>query len=66
VHSSVSVQEAVEQVAVVIQAACEGLTAFLQQLRENDAHATMYDLLREKMNGMEELEWLAPPMLSRR
>lgn len=51
---------------MVIQEACEGLTAFLQQLRENDPHATMYDLLREKMNGMEELEWLAPPMLSRR
>lgn len=58
--------EAVEQVAVVIQEACEGLTAFLKQLRENDADATMYDLLREKMNGMEELEWLAPPMLSKR
>jgi len=60
------VQEAVEQVAVVIQEACEGLTAFLKQLRQEDAKTSMYDLLREKMNGMEELEWLAPPMLSRR
>lgn len=51
---------------MVIQEACEGLTAFLKQLRQEDAKTSMYDLLREKMNGMEELEWLAPPMLSRR
>ena len=59
-------QEAVEQVAAVLQEACEGLTAFLKQLRQEDANASMYNLLREKIVGMEELEWLAPPMLSRR
>ena len=59
-------QEAVEQVAAVLQEACEGLAAFLKQLRQEDANASMYNLLREKIVGMEELEWLAPPMLSRR
>lgn len=62
----IHLQEAVEKVAIVIKEACEGLVSFLRQLRDCNKEASLYDLVRAEMNSMKELDWLAPPMLSRR
>ena len=63
------VQEAVEASLQMIQAACEGLTRFLEELRDtNGSHAggSLKAKLAAAVKGFENVDWLVPPMLQTR
>ncbi|GMH43387.1 hypothetical protein BSKO_11309 [Bryopsis sp. KO-2023] len=57
--------EAVRKVATVIQSACLGLIQFLQEVQgeaKNDPKA-FKAILRSRIQSMEGIDWLVPPML---
>ena len=61
-----NLQEAVTRISVLLKEACEGLALFLRQLKDESQGSPLFDLLKGKMETMEEMDWLAPPMLSKR
>lgn len=62
-------QEAVEETLATIQAACEGLVRFLEELREDSSGGEGISLqakLTAAVKGFENVDWLVPPMLQAR
>lgn len=63
-----TVQEAVQRTAMIIAAACNGLLDFLKETR--DAAESSGNTLRAQLlisiGQMDTIDWLVPPMLSKR
>lgn len=54
-----------ERIAAMLKEACEGLLSFLIEMKEEGSSSCMRSTLKQKMAGMQEMDWLVPPMLSR-
>ena len=59
-------QEAVARIAVLLKESCEGLALYLRQLKDKSQGASLHEILRREMASKQEMDWLAPPMLSKR
>ena len=59
-------QEAVQRAAQIIQASCEGVLAWLEQLRGEAAAGSMKEVVQRAVLQLEETAWLTPPMLTPR
>lgn len=59
-------QAAVETTAELIREACQGFVQFLQELQQSNPEAPSFKkLVQKQIMGMQDIEWLKPPMLSK-